>query len=38
MEEHPTALNVTPDGKQVIAGTAFFAIGNDLTRPGGSGT
>lgn len=32
MEEQPVALYVTPDGKQVIAGTVFDASGNDLTR------
>jgi len=32
MEQQPVALYVTPDGKQVIAGTLFDANGRDLTR------
>ncbi|MGT2455231.1 thiol:disulfide interchange protein DsbG [Cupriavidus basilensis] len=32
MDQQPVALYLTPDGKQVIAGTLFDANGKDLTR------
>ncbi|MDW3688612.1 thiol:disulfide interchange protein DsbG [Cupriavidus sp. CV2] len=32
MDQQPVALYVTPDGKQVIAGTLFDGNGKDLTR------